>query len=116
MCIRDRNFIEPSLKAISAAAKAEIPADTRVMLTNSIDPEAYPISAFTWIILYKEQAYSDRSRQQADETIKFLDWLISSDAQAIAQKVDYAPLPENVAGLAKNILKSVTYNGETILK
>ena len=110
------NFIEPSLKAISAAAKAEIPADTRVMLTNSIDPEAYPISAFTWIILYKEQAYSDRSRQQAEETIKFLDWLISSDAQAIAQKVDYAPLPENVAGLAKNILKSVTYNGETILK
>ena len=42
--------------------------------------------------------------------------ICNTDAQAIAQKVDYAPLPENVAGLAKNILKSVTYNGETILK
>lgn len=110
------NFIEPSIQSISAAAKGEIPADTRVMVTNSSDPEAYPISAFTWIILYKEQAYSDRSRQQAEETVKFLDWLISSDAQAVAQKVDYAPLPEKVVGLAKNILKSVTYNGEAILK
>jgi phosphate transport system substrate-binding protein len=110
------NFIEPTLKSISAAAKSEIPADTRVMLTNSSDAEAYPISAFTWIILYKEQAYNNRTRQQAAETIKFLDWLISSDAQSIAQKVDYAPLPEKIAVLAKEILKTVTYNGETILQ
>ena len=110
------NFIEPSLQSISAAAKSDIPADTRVMLTNSSDPDAYPISAFTWIILYKEQAYGDRSRQQAEETVKFLDWLISSDAQATAQKVDYAPLPDKVVVLAKDILKSVTYNGEAILK
>ena len=110
------NFIEPSIESISAAAKGEIPADTRVMVTNSSDPDAYPISAFTWIILYKEQAYGDRSRQQAEETIKFLDWLISADAQAVAQKVDYAPLPDKVVVLAKDILKSVTYNGEAILK
>lgn len=109
-------FIEPSIQSISAAAKGEIPADTRVMVTNSSDPEAYPISAFTWIILYKEQAYGDRSRQQAEETVKFLDWLINSDAQAVAQKVDYAPLPDKVVVLAKDILKSVTYNGEALLK
>ena len=110
------NFIEPSIQSISAAAKGEIPADTRVMVTNSSDPDAYPISAFTWIILYKEQAYGDRSRQQAEETVKFLDWLISADAQAVAQKVDYAPLPDKVVVLAKEILKSVTFNGEAILK
>ena len=110
------NFIEPSIQSISAAAKGEIPADTRVMVTNSSDPDAYPISAFTWIILYKEQAYGDRSRQQAEETVKFLDWLIGADAQAVAQKVDYAPLPEKVVVLAKDILKSITYNGEALLK
>ena len=110
------NFIEPSIQSVSAAAKGEIPVDTRVMVTNSSDPEAYPISAFTWIILYKEQAYGDRSRQQAEETVKFLEWLISADAQAVATKVDYAPLPDKVVGLAKDILKSVTYNGEAILK
>ena len=110
------NFIEPSVKSISAAAMGDIPADTRVMLTNSSNPEAYPISAFTWIILYKEQSYGDRTLQQAEETVKFLDWLISSDAQAVAQKVDYAPLPEKAVVLAKTILKSITYNGDPILK
>ena len=110
------NFVEPSLKSISAAAKGEIPTDTRIMLTNSSDPEAYPISGFTWIILYKEQAYGDRTHQQAEETVKFLDWIISSDAQAIAQKVDYAPLPEKTVALAKTILQSITFNGEALLK
>ena len=110
------NFIEPSVKSVSAAAMGEIPADTRVMLTNSDAPDAYPISAFTWIILYKEQSYGDRSLQQAEETVKFLDWLVSSDAQAVAQKVDYAPLPEKAVALAKAILKSITYNGDAILK
>jgi len=45
-----------------------------------------------------------------------LDWLIGADAQAVAQKVDYAPLPEKVVVLAKDILKSITYNGEALLK
>lgn len=110
------NFVEPSIKSVSAAARGEVPADTRIMLTNSNDPEAYPISGFTWIILYKEQAYNDRSREQAEETIKFLDWIISPDAQAIAQKVDYAPLPEKTVEQAKAILRTVTYNGEALVK
>ena len=110
------NFVEPSLKSVSAAASGEVPTDTRIMLTNSNNPEAYPISGFTWIILYKEQAYGDRSREQAEETVKFLDWMISPEAQAIAQKVDYAPLPEKTVALAKSILQSITYNGEAILK
>ena len=34
------NYILPSIKSVSAAANAELPADTRVMLTNSSDPNA----------------------------------------------------------------------------
>jgi len=110
------NFIKPSVESVSAAAQGDIPADTRVMLTNSDNANAYPISAFTWIILYKEQAYNGRSLQQATETLKFLQWLIGADGQAIAPKVDYAPLPEKAASLANNILKTVTYQGKAILQ
>lgn len=109
------NFIAPTVESVSAAAKGDIPADTRIMLTNSSDPEAYPISAFTWIILYKEQKYDKRSLEQSQETIKFLDWLISPEAQSVARKVDYAPLPDKAVLLAKEILKSVTYDGKPIL-
>ncbi len=110
------NYIVPSLESISAAAKAEIPADTKIMLTNSADPGAYPISGFTWLILYKEQDYDNRSKKQAEETVKFISWIIEKDAQALAQQVNYSPLPEKAVTKAKEILKSVVYNGEALLK
>ena len=51
-------FISPNAESISAAASGEMPADTRTMITNAPVSDAYPISCFTWIILYKEQAYN----------------------------------------------------------
>jgi phosphate transport system substrate-binding protein len=109
------NFIAPSVESVSAAARGDIPADTRVMVTNSPDQEAYPISAFTWIILYKEQAYNGRNINQARETLKFLQWLTGPEAQAVARQVDYAPLPEKAVQLANDILKSVTFEGKPLL-
>mgnify|MGYP000465864228 CR=1 FL=1 len=109
------NYIEPSIASVSAAAKGEIPADTRVMLTNSDDPEAYPISGFTWIILYKDQNYNGRSKEQAMGTVQFLDWLVSAEAQGQAEKVHYAPLPDAAATKAKAILRSVKYGNEALL-
>ena len=108
-------YISPGIESISAAAKGDIPDDTRVMLTNSSDPDAYPISGFTWIILYKEQAYNDRTLEQARATLQFLDWLISPEAQSEASKVHYAPLPEKAVEKAKAILRTVTYKGTPIL-
>jgi phosphate transport system substrate-binding protein len=108
------NFINPDIRTISAAARTEVPADTRIMVTNPTDPEAYPISGFTWIILYKEQAYGDRTKEQAKAVVDFLRWLTGPDGQSIAESVNYAPLPEQVKGLAANILSQITYNGEPL--
>lgn len=110
------NFITPNTESISAAAKGDMPADTRTMITNSAAPDAYPISCFTWIILYKEQAYADRNQTQAEETLKLLNWMLSSEAQSLTTKVNYSPLPGKAVKNAKELLKSVTYNGQAILK
>ena len=96
-------------------SQGALPADTRIMLTNSDDANAYPISGFTWLILYKNQAYDGRSKAQAKATLEFLDWMISADAQSVASIVNYAPLPEKAVSQAKSILRSVTYNGEALL-
>jgi phosphate transport system substrate-binding protein len=113
---RAGNFIEPTLASFSAAADAEMPSDTRVMITNSPNPEAYPITSFTWIILYKEQAYSNRTIDVAQATVNTIRWLTGADAQAIATSVNYAPLPQQAAAKADAILREVTYEGHTILK
>lgn len=110
------NFVEPTIESISAAAQGTIPEDTRVMLTNSDHPDAYPICGFTWLILYKEQAYNKRSLAQATETLKLLNWMLSDEAQSQAEKVHYAPLPEAAAEKAKNILQLVTYESKPLLK
>jgi phosphate transport system substrate-binding protein len=110
------NYISPSIESVSAAAQGEIPADTRITLTNSADPNSYPISGFTWIILYKEQNYNNRSNEQALATVSLLDWLVSEKAQGEAEKVHYAPLPADAVEKAKVILRSVTYDGTPLLK
>lgn len=110
------NYILPSIETVSAAAQGEIPADTRIMLTNSADPNSYPISGFTWIILYKEQNYNGRSREQALATLECLDWLVGAESQSQAEKVHYAPLPVDAAQKAKAILRTVTFDGTPLLK
>jgi phosphate transport system substrate-binding protein len=107
-------YVTPSLESISAAAKGEIPSDTKVMLTCSTDPDAYPISGFTWLILYKEQSYDGRSKAQAEETLNFLSWIIEKDAQALAQQVNYAPLPEKTVAQARELLGSVVFEGQPL--
>jgi phosphate transport system substrate-binding protein len=109
-------YILPNIESVSASAKGDIPSDTRIMLTNSSDLQAYPICGFTWLILYKEQAYNGRSAEQAKATIEFLNWLINPEAQADAPIVNYAPLPQLAIEKAKAILRTVTYNGQPILK
>jgi phosphate transport system substrate-binding protein len=109
------NYVSPDIRTVSAAAKTGIPADTRVMVTNSSDPDAYPISGFTWIILYKEQSYNGRTENQAKAVTGFLEWLVGQDGQSIAESVNYASLPAAVSELAQNILKTVTYEGKPII-
>lgn len=110
------NFIKPDFESVSAAGKGTMPTDTRIMITNSPDPQAYPIAGFTWVILYKEQNYNNRSLAQAQALLKLWDWMLSADAQSIAKQIDYVPLPASVVALDKSILRTVTYNGKPILQ
>src|SRR5690554_6482092 len=58
------NFVDATLESISAAANVELPDDMRATITNSGDPDAYPISLFTWILVYKDQQYDNRSEER----------------------------------------------------
>ena len=109
-------FVLPTAATISAAASCEIPADTRCSITNSDAAGAYPISTFTWMIIYKEQNYSDRSKEQAAATLDLLKYILSDEAQAITSEVHYAPLPAKAKELSMENLKSVTFDGAAILQ
>lgn len=109
-------FIKPTTETISLAASGDMPSDTRTMITNSFAKGAYPISCFTWILLYKEQNYSDRSKAQAEATIDLLKYILSDEIQSITSEVHYAPLPQQAVDLSISNLKTITYNGEALFK
>lgn len=109
-------YILPSSATISAAASGEIPTDTRTSITNADAFGAYPISTFTWMIIYKEQNYSDRTKEQAIATLDLLKYILSDEAQGITSEVHYAPLPAKAKELSMTNLKTVTYDGVSIMQ
>jgi len=52
--------------------------------------------------------------EQAGAVVDFLEWLIGQDGQAIAQSVNYAPLPVNLQEAAGNILGTITFEGNPV--
>ena len=107
-------LVKPTSESISASASGEIPADTRTSITNSSAKGAYPISCFTWILIYKEQAYAKRSAEQAQATLDLLHYILSKDAQQITSEVHYAPLPQKAVELSLQNLKQVTFDGKPL--
>lgn len=107
-------FVEANTETISLAAEIEIPNDTRVVLTNSSNPDAYPIATFTWLILYKEQNYNNRTLEQATALQDLLNYITDKQGQEIAAVTFYAPLSSATLEKTKAAIKSLTYNGESI--
>lgn len=109
------NYITPSVASTTAAGNVTIPADSKVSLSNTEAADGYPISGFTWAIIYKEQNYNGRSLDRATKLVKLLWWNIH-DGQKFAEPLTYAPLPANAVTVAEAILKSATYDGKPILQ
>lgn len=108
-------WVDASLASISASAAGAFPPDSRILLVNTNAKEGYPISALTWIIVYREQKYASRTLEQAEHLAKLLWWMIH-DGQNFVEALDYAKLPAPAIKAAEAIIKSITYDGQPVLK
>ncbi|HEV2250196.1 MAG TPA: phosphate ABC transporter substrate-binding protein PstS [Candidatus Limnocylindria bacterium] len=104
-------FVEPTLDSVSkAAAGITLPDDLRVSITNSANPDAYPISTFTWTLAYAE--IPDRSKALA--IARYFWWSIH-EGQAFAKDLGYAPLPADVVAKTEAKIRSMTSGGTPVL-
>jgi phosphate transport system substrate-binding protein len=108
-------FIEPTLKAVSAAANVKIPDDTNVSLTNTDASDGYPISSFTWLIFYKEQNYDRKSKERAETLAKLLLWTVN-EGQKYVEPLQYSALSKDAQSKANKLVRSITFNGAPLLK
>ncbi len=96
------NFIEASIASVSAAAKTKMPSDFRVSITNSPAPDAYPISGFTWLLVYEKQKDSVKGKA----IVEFLNWMLL-EGQSFASDLGYAPLPTEVNQMVRKTVAKI---------
>lgn len=104
-------FIKPSVQSVAAAGQQKVERDTRTLLINSSEKEAYPIAGLSWLLVYEEQNYDNRSREHAKELVKLI-WWMTHQGQIINSQLNYAPLPQNIQELAEKQILSIKYNGK----
>jgi phosphate transport system substrate-binding protein len=98
-------FVEPTFDAVSAAAAGSLknlPEDLRVSLTDADGAGSYPISGFTWLLVY--QSVKDKEKSAA--MVKFLKWAYD-EGQSYAKDLYYAPLPKPVIKMCEKKLTKV---------
>ena len=93
-------FVSPSIEAVTAAAAgSKLPANTdyRVSIVDATGKGAYPISSFTWLLVYEKQADAEKGKKLLD----FVRWALT-EGEKSASSLDYAPIP---AAMAKQLVK-----------
>jgi phosphate transport system substrate-binding protein len=94
MINRDGKKVEPTIASFSAAAAnadwSSVPG-YGVILGNQPGAESWPITAATWIVLYK----NPEDVAASAEALKFFDWAYEH-GDDLATELDYVPMPDNV--------------------
>jgi len=100
-------FVEPTLESVTAAAAGaakNMPSDLRVSITNAGGKKSYPISGFTWLLVYQHM----KDKQKGKALVNFIKWAMS-DGQKYAKDLLYAPLPKSVVKKCLAKASSVKY-------
>ena len=104
-------FVEPTLDSVSKAAEGiTLAPDLRVSITNSDNPDAYPISTFTWTLTYVEVP----TKNKALAIARYF-WWSTHEGQAFAKDLGFAPLPKDVVTRAEEKIRSMTSGGQPVL-
>ncbi len=82
-----------------------------ISITNSADPDAWPIATLTFLLVPKEVADTGK----ALAIVRYA-WYAAHEGQEFARDLGYAPLPASVRKTAEDALRSVTSGGQKVLK
>ena len=106
------NFVEPTIDNVTAAASASAantPDDLRVSITNASGANAYPISSYTYILVYKNLTDATKGKAVVD----FLWWGIH-DGESFAKDLQYTPLPAEIVKRSETKINSIISGGKPL--
>jgi phosphate transport system substrate-binding protein len=107
-------YVEPSLQATSASAEGITPPDDlRFSTINSDNPQAYPISAVTFLLVWQDACKAGQNATTAKLVKNWLGYALGA-GQQVAPQLQYAPLPDNVKAKATAKMNALQCNGQAI--
>jgi phosphate transport system substrate-binding protein len=92
----DGQFVAPTVESVTAAAAGVADhlaanSDYRLSIVNAPGATTYPISSFTYLLVYKTATDATKGKKLVD----FLKWMYANGEQSAAA-LDYAPLPPSL--------------------
>src|SRR5712692_7237592 len=98
----------PSLAGAMADAAnvTTIPADLRFFIVNAPGDASYPISGFSWIVVYQTQTNTAKGQALAN-----LLWWMTHEGQQFSTALTYVPLPAAIVTAGEGQIKSITCGG-----
>jgi phosphate transport system substrate-binding protein len=104
---KDGYYVKPTIESITAAIEDKaknMPDDYRVSIVNAGGKNSYPISGFTWILVYQKQ----KDPVRGEKLVKFLKWALT-DGQKYCAELHYAPLPKNLVDKVLKTIETIEY-------
>jgi phosphate transport system substrate-binding protein len=109
MANKSGDYVTASASSVSAAArgieKTAVEREFKISITDSSQKGAYPISAFTWMLVFDKMP-----KEKGMALVKFATYALSDEAQTAAEKINFAPVPKNIRAEALKSLGKVTFN------
>jgi phosphate transport system substrate-binding protein len=100
-------FVTPSAKTVTNAAagisKDAIAQEFKISITDAKGKDSYPISAFTWMLLYNEM-----DKEKGTAIKKFATWALGEQAQDLAGAINYAPVPKDLRAAVLKKINTIT--------
>jgi phosphate transport system substrate-binding protein len=105
-------MVAPTIESVTAAAAgtaSNLPEDTdyRISIVNAPGADAYPISSFTYLLVYANQ----RDAKKAEALLGFLGWYLR-EGEKSAASLDYAPLPPSIVAQLEKRIGTITVAGK----
>jgi phosphate transport system substrate-binding protein len=104
-------YVAASVPAVTAAAAGvaqSLPANTdyRISIVDAPGAQSYPISSFTWLLVYQHQTDAVKGKKLVD----FLNWAMT-EGEKTAPTLDYAPLPAEMVTSVKAKIATIDLAG-----
>jgi phosphate transport system substrate-binding protein len=106
-------FVVPSIAGVQAAASnaTNVPADLRFYIVNEPGAASYPISGYSWVIVYQSQSNADKGQALANML-----WWMTHSGQQYSAPIFYVALSPSITTAVEGQIKSMTCGGSACYK